>query len=52
MVKKFHIKPNSKMAIILKKIVSDKVFISEHLNNGGKLSDLHGQIGIKSTNCL
>lgn len=34
------------MAFNLKKIVSDKVFISEHLSYGGKLSDLYRQIGV------
>ena len=39
-------KPGSRLALVLQKMEADKKMISEHLNKGGKLSELRGRIGI------
>jgi hypothetical protein len=49
MVKKIHIKSDSKLAIILKKMIEDKIIISKYLKNGGQLIDLNDKVGIKFT---
>jgi len=47
MTKVIYTKPNSKLAMVLRKMEAAKVLISEHLTNDGKINELKGKIGLR-----
>lgn len=47
MVQKVHIKPDSKLAGILKKIVADKLLIEQYIKEGKDTKELETKHGIK-----